>query len=154
MLFHLLQQRDFIIQTTAVFNESNKRNVFSLSMIDKRLSEVASQFLTYLNDIHTHINVMLLRKTEQSQDISELNGFSNDIDAIKQHLIDISFEIVDFYEKHDEKLQMKKLGSTESQSEVRKIAIRGHKNWINYQVNYLILSMHSVSTIYRLLTKL
>lgn len=152
----IVLQRDTILKSTSIFWDSHvnskQSSIPSLSEIDKKLSEITGQLLNYLNDIHMHVSIMLLRKTEQNQDFESLNGFSNDIDAIKQHLIEIPFDIAKFYDKNSEMLKTKKITDEQIQF-IRKNLIDGHKNWINYQVDYLKRSMSTVSTLYRFITK-
>lgn len=149
-------QRDTILKSTTVFSDSHpphkQSSAPSLSEIDRKLSDVTGQLLNYLNDIHMHVSIMLLRRTEQNQDFESLNGFSNDIDAIKQHLIEIPFDIASFYEKNDDALRSKRAVDDQSQF-IRRNLIDGHKNWINYQVDFLKRSMNTVATLYRFVTK-
>jgi hypothetical protein len=144
--------RDQILQTTAVFTDLTKVQDTSLSNIDTRLSEVAGQFHTYLIDIQSHLQLIVLKKTAAREDFMGANQLSNDIDSIQQRLIAIPFDIIEFHKRHEEELATRSGHANPPQSQVliRKLAVTGHKTWLIYQVEFIKSAMQSVIRLYSL----
>lgn len=137
--------REKIGQTTAEFN-----GVDSLCGLDGALADIAAKLRGHLADVYTHLNIIVLRKTELREDFSAANQLMSDIDAIQQHVVDIPFDIIKFHEKHSER--MKQVANTEPQLLMRKLAVSGHKEWLQYQVSYITEAIRSVTTLYDIIT--
>jgi hypothetical protein len=83
----------------------------------------------------------------------------NDIRAIQERLITLSFDMAKFHERHAEKLQVQP-GTREasqrstSQNLIRNLVMDGHKTWLVYQVEYIGSAMESIPRLYALATGL
>lgn len=137
--------REKIGQTTAAFNGSD-----SLCSLDNSLAEISAKLRGYLADIYSHLNIIVLHKTELREDFSAANQLMTDIDAIQQHIVSIPFDIIEFHTKHSD--QMKQVANNEPQVLIRKLAVSGHKEWLQYQVTYITEAIRSVTTLYGLIT--
>jgi hypothetical protein len=144
--------RNRILQTTAVFTDLTKANETSLSDIDTRLSEVASQFQTYLTDVQAHLHLIVLKKAAAREDFEGPNQLSSDIDSIQQRLIAVPFDVIEFHKRHQADLAVRPgaVDTPQSQLLTRKLAITGHKTWLIYQLEFLKSSMQSVIRLYGL----
>ena len=64
------------------------------------------------------------------------------------HASDIKAIIV----THEHSDHMKQVANNEPQVLIRKLAVSGHKEWLQYQVTYITEAIRSVTTLYGLIT--
>lgn len=151
-LYKLLEEIDVnlsadrIEQTTAAFNAKQ-----SLCTLDTCLSEVAAKMNSYLGDVHQYLHALEMDKTERREDFSAITTLEQEIDAIRERLVSIPFGITKFYEKHKDHLG-ETVPTKDPEQTMRKIAIRGHKTWLQYQVSFITMSIQSVTRYYKLVT--
>jgi hypothetical protein len=151
--------RDKILQAKAVFSSQPNPGEKSLSQIDALLSEFVQDFSTYLTDIHAHLNLVTVQLASKGDDCDSVIHLMNDIGAIQERLLTLSFDMAEFHERHAEKLQvqptMREVSQPlTSQSLIRKLVMDGHKTWLVYQVEYISSAMESIPRLYALATGL
>jgi hypothetical protein len=151
--------RDQILQAKAVFSNLADAREKSLYQIDALLSEIIQDFNTYLTDIHAHLNLLTVQLAGKGDDCDSVIHLMNDIGAIQERLVTLSFDMAEFHERHAEKLQVQP-GTREatqpstSQNLIRKLVMDGHKTWLVYQVEYISSAMESIPRLYALATGL
>lgn len=137
---------DKIEQTTAAFNSKQ-----SLCTLDTCLVQIAAKMNNYLGDIHQYLHTIEMEKTERREDFSAITTLEQEIDAIREKLVSLPWDITKFYEKHKENLG-EMVPSREPELTARKIAMNGHKMWLQYQVSFITMSIQSVTRYYKLVT--
>lgn len=134
--------KDRIMQAVSAFHGDD-----SLCALDTCLSDISGRLRGYLADVYTHLNIISLRKAELREDFSAVNQLMSDIDAVQQHIVSIPFDIIEFHAKHGDYLK-KVADYKEPLTTMRKLALSGHREWLQYQSSYITEAIRSVSTLY------
>ena len=142
-----------ISEATAIFNGSG-----SLCSFDGELVKISASLLSYLCDIYASLNMIVTEKAQRREDFTAANQLMCDVDAIRQHLVAIPFDVIEFHNKHDAHLKQqisRNLPEDDQtvKSLMRQCAVSGHKQWLEYQVSYITEAIRSVSSMYTLVAE-
>ena len=130
------------------------QNITNANLNDQELKDlaaelvkIAEEFQEQLCPIYRHLNLLLYQKTVKRVDTGGIASLMGDIDAVMQKLTSMTFDLGEFYQKHQFSQDLQKNASGAAYFR------KGHKMWIGYYVHFILSNLESIPRFYRLLTQ-